>query len=144
MRAFDLTEMARLVGMTPAKAKNWTVGRPFTIAASAYQASGRGSINLYSIEDVYLMAVAHEFSKAGFAAKAIGKLVESLRARYPSLEAAPALTVWRPKAGGKFEIAESGKVPIETALRIIVDAPSIVQSVNERAERLANRKARKR
>ena len=75
MPAFDLNAMAKLVGIKVTKAKNWTVGRPFTIPASAYQASGRGSINLYSIDDVYLMAVANEFSKAGFAAKAIGKLV---------------------------------------------------------------------
>jgi len=144
MQAFDLTEMAGLVGLTPATAKNWTVGRPFTIPASAYEASGRGSINLYSIDDVYLMAVAHEFSKAGFAAKAIGKLVEAVQAKYPSLSDAPAIAVWRPKAGGKFEIREVGTKPPDAALWIALNTPNIVEIVNERAEKPSKRKTRKR
>lgn len=144
MQAFDLTEMARLVGMTPTTAKNWTVGRPFTIPASAYQASGRGSINLYSIGDVYLMAIAHEFSKAGFAANAIGKLVEAVQAKYPSLGDAPALTVWRPKPGGKFEIREVGSKPPDAALWMTVNTPSIVRGVNERAEKPSKRTTKKR
>lgn len=142
MQAFDLTDMAKLIDMTFAKAKNWTVGRPFTIPASAYQATGRGSINLYSLEDVYLMAVANEFSKVGFAAAAIGKLVEALRVKYPSLGAAPLLTVWRPKAGGKFEIAEDQNEL--TAVRVLVDVPKIVQAINQSAEKLARSRARKR
>ena len=144
MPAFHLNVMAKLVGMTPATAKNWTVGRPFTIPASAYQASGRGSINLYSIDDVYLMALAHEFGQAGFAAKAIGKLVEAVQAKYPSLGDAPVLAVWRPKAGGKFEIREAGGKPPDAALWITVNTPGIVGGVNERAAKLANRKAKKR
>lgn len=144
MQAFDLNVMARLVGMTPATAKNWTVGRPFTIPASAYQASGRGSINLYSIDDVYLMAVANEFSKSGFAAKAIGKLVHAVKAKFPSLGEAPALTVWRPKAGGKFEIGETTDKLPDTALWVMIDTPGIVKGVNERAEKLDHRKAKKR
>ena len=144
MQAFDLTEMAGLVGMSPATAKNWTVGRPFTISASAYQASGRGSINLYSLDDVYLMAVAHEFSKAGFAAKAIGKLVESVQAKFPNLGDTPALAVWRPKPGGKFEIHEATTRPPDAVLWITLNTPGIVEAINERAEKLANRKARNR
>ena len=34
------------------------------------QASGKGKTNVYSLEDVYLMALAEEFSRAGFAASA--------------------------------------------------------------------------
>ncbi len=130
--------------MNFATAKNWTVGRPFTIPATAYQASGRGSINLYSIDDVYLMAVAHEFSKAGFAANAIGKLVESVQTKYPSLGDVPALSVWRPKAGGKFEIREATARPLDAALWITINTPGIVETVNERAEKLSKRKARNR
>ena len=130
MQAFDLTETARLVGMKFAKAKNWTVGLPLTIHASAYQATGRGSMNLYSIEDVYLMAVANEFSKTGFAAAAIGKLAESLRAKYPDLSQAPVLTVWRPKAGGKFEINDSSKGP-QASIWMRLDAPRICNEINQ-------------
>jgi hypothetical protein len=139
MQAFDLSEMTALIGMTSAKAKNWTVGRPFTIRASAYQATGRGSINLYSIDDVYLMAVANEFSKTGFAANAIGKLVKAMQAKFPSLGGAPVLLVWRPRAGGKFEIAEK---PGEADLLVTLNMPKIVETINERAEKLARKKAK--
>lgn len=142
MQAFDLTELTRLVGMTPSTAKNWTVGRPFAIGASAYQASGRGSINLYSIDDVYLMAVANEFSKAGFSAKAIGRLVESVQAKYPSLGEAPALTVWRLKPAGSFEIREADTRAPEAGLWITINTPSIVRAINERAAKPAKRKKR--
>jgi hypothetical protein len=136
MHAFDLIEMAELVGMKPAKVKNWTVGRPFTIHPSAYQATGRGSINLYSIQDVYLMAVAGEFSKAGFAAVAIGKFIESIQVKVPDIATAPILTVWRRKAGGKFEIAEGRINPADAVLWITLDAPKIVQAINQKAEKM--------
>ncbi len=139
MQAFDLTETARLVGMKFAKAKNWTVDRPFTIPASAYQ-GGRGSMNLYSIEDVYLMAVANEFSKTGFAAAAIGKLVESLRPKYPDLRQAPVLTVWRLKPGGKFEISESSKDP-DASIWVRLDVPRICKEINDRVKKRSQRKS---
>jgi hypothetical protein len=136
MQAFDLVEMAGLVGMKSAKVKNWTVGRPFTIHPSAYQASGRGSINLYSIQDVYLMAVAGEFSKAGFAAVAIGKLVEVLQTKFPDLGAAPMLTVWRRQAGGKFEITEDRHHPAEASLWITLNTPNIVKTIDQKVEKM--------
>jgi DNA-binding transcriptional MerR regulator len=94
--AFDLSEMARIVGMSATKAKNWTSGRPFKLAASIMQASGRGKSNIYSLNDLYLMAVAEEFSRAGLAAKAIGRLLEALQKGFPNgIAEVSKLTVWR-------------------------------------------------
>ena len=104
---FELAEMAEVLGMPLTKARNWTIGRPLSIPASVRTATGTGSRNLYSIEDLCLMGLANEFSKAGFAAKAIGKLLESVDAK--RLAEIDWLTVWR--AGSlKFYLHE-GKTP---------------------------------
>jgi DNA-binding transcriptional MerR regulator len=106
MHVFELSEMAALLGMSQIKAKNWTAGRPFKIPASVRTATGTGSRNLYSIEDVYLMALANEFSKAGFAAKAIGRLLEAVDAK--RLAEMDWLTVWRAEKL-KFELRAGGR-----------------------------------
>src|SRR6266851_10094465 len=93
MHFFELSDITKILSMSPIKAKNWTAGRPFKIPASIRTATGTGSRNLYSIEDVYLMGLANEFSKAGFAAKAIGKLLEAVDAK--RLAEMDWLTVWR-------------------------------------------------
>jgi hypothetical protein len=80
---FELAEMAKAVGMPFAKAKNWTMGRPIRLQASLRSGMGTGSRNLYSLDDVYMMGVAYECGKAGMAAKAIGKLVEAVRKKFP-------------------------------------------------------------
>src|SRR2546426_5417755 len=95
MEIFELAEMAELLGMPLTKARNWTIGRPLSIPASIRTATGTGSRNLYSIEDVYLMGLANEFSKAGFAAKAIGRVLEAVDAN--PLAQMDWLTVWRPR-----------------------------------------------
>src|SRR5579864_5649661 len=107
IKVFELAEMADVLGMPLTKARNWTIGRPLSIPASIRTATGTGSRNLYSIEDVYLMGLANEFSKAGFAAKAIGRLLEAVDAK--GLGQMDWLTVWR--AGSlKFYVHE-GKAP---------------------------------
>src|SRR5438445_13556436 len=78
IKVFELAEMAELLGMPLTKARNWTIGRPLSIPASIRTATGTGSRNLYSIEDVYLMGLANEFRKAGFAAMAYGRMVEAI------------------------------------------------------------------
>jgi hypothetical protein len=134
MPSFDLTQMAVLAAISPAKAKNWTSERPFTIRASAHRASGRGSLNLYSIEDVYLMALASEFSKLGFAAKAIGKLVEKVQVKFKSLAECSSLTVWR--TGETFRLAEGHDRPAKATLWVTVRTGELVQAVDQRAEKL--------
>src|SRR5436309_15251745 len=105
MHVFELSEMTTLLGMSQIKAKNWTAGRPFKLPASVRTATGTGSRNLYSIQDAYLMGLANEFSKAGFAAKAIGKLLEAVDAK--RLAEIDWLTVWR--AGSLKFYAHEGK-----------------------------------
>lgn len=134
MAAFELTEMAKLLGMSPVKAKNWTSSRPFKIPASVHTASGTGSRNLYSIDDVYLMGVANEFSKAGFAAKAIGKLVDSLDAT--KLANMDWLTVYR--SGSLKYIVKEGKVPPPEGvlLWMTLNIGALVKKIDEAVQRM--------
>ena len=54
MKVFELPEMAKILGINPAKAKNWTNQRTgVVIDPSIRRATGTGSRNLYSMEDPY-------------------------------------------------------------------------------------------
>ena len=63
----QLPEMADILDIEIAKAKNWTNGRTgLIIKPSIRESTGTGKSDLYSLEDLYLMALANEFSKGGF------------------------------------------------------------------------------
>src|ERR1700739_1976201 len=112
MEVFELGEIAKILGMTLTKTKNWTVGRPFKLEPSIKPASGHGTRNLYSLDDVYLMGLANELSKVGMAANAIGKLVEAVRVRFPNgLGGVDAMFISRgPKLAYRIETRED-RVP---------------------------------
>src|SRR6266513_2062983 len=135
MHIFELSEMTTLLAMSQVKAKNWTAGRPFKLPASVRTATGTGSRNLYSIGDVYLMGLANEFSKAGFAAKAIGRVLEAVEAK--RLAEMDWLTVWR--AGTlKFELRGGGKAnpPDGVLLYHRVNVGAMVKGIDKAVERL--------
>jgi DNA-binding transcriptional MerR regulator len=94
-------------------------------------ATGTGSRNLYSIEDVYLMGLANEFSKAGFAAKAIGKLLESVDAK--KLAEVDWLTVWRAK---DFRVFPGKTPPPGILLWHTVHVGRLVKLIDRAVERL--------
>jgi hypothetical protein len=138
MAAYNLAEMARLLDVAPDRIRNWTVGRPFRIEASVFQ-GGQGSVNLYSIEDVYLMAIALEFSKTGFAANAIGHLVKEAK---PLLDAAvnakSVWTLWRVKPAGPFRIMPGGpSAPNEVNLSVRFCVGAVIAGVDKRLKSIA-------
>src|SRR6266478_4465578 len=135
MQVFELSEMTTLLGMSAVKAKNRTACKPFQPPASIRTATGTGSRNLYSIEDVYLMALANEFSKAGFAAKAIGKLLEAVDAK--KLAQMDWLTVWRTEKL-KFELRAGGKAnpPEGVLLYHRLNVGAMVKGIDKAVERL--------
>lgn len=134
MQVFELPEMTEILGMPLTKAKNWAAGRPFKFPASIRTASGTGTRNLYSVEDLYLLGLANEFSKAGFAAMAIGKLLESVDST--KLTEMGWLTVWR--AGTlKFHVREGKTPPPEGVLLWhTVNAAGLVKRIAEGVEKL--------
>jgi hypothetical protein len=126
MDIFELGEIAKILGMPLTKVKNWTIGRPLKIEASVKTASGQGSRNLFSMEDVYLIGLANELSKAGLAAKAIGKLIEAVRMKLPNgLGGVDTLYVSRgPKLGYRIETREN-RVPEDAIVRITINMSSL-------------------
>lgn len=134
-KSFEYSEMMRVLGMSSAKAKNWTVGRPFKIEASVHAASGQGSRNLYSLEDVYLMGIANELSKAGMAANAIGKLIEAVKAKFPSgLGAVDTLYISRgPKLAYRIE-ARADRLPKDDIVRFTINVRELRARVEQGAD----------
>jgi len=136
MDVFELGEIVKLLDMSPVKAKNWTIGRPFKLDASIKTASGQGSRNLYSLEDVYLMGVANEMSHAGMAAKAIGKLVAALRSKFPEgLSGVDRLYLTRgEKLSYRIETRQD-RIPANTVVALVVDLSTLRNRIEERLRR---------
>ncbi len=108
--------------MSGARAKNWTVGRPFKLKPSIRTATGPGSRNLYSLEDVWLMGVANELSKAGMAANAIGKVVGAVRSKFPNgLASVDALFMSHGEKGTYRIEVRADRLPSDTLVRIAID-----------------------
>jgi hypothetical protein len=137
MEVFELGEIAKILGMPLTKAKNWTVGRPFKLEPSIKTASGHGSRNLFSLEDVYLMGVANELSKAGMAANAIGKLAEAVKAKFPGgLGDLETLFVTRgPKLAYRIETREDRR-PADAVVSIAIDVRGLRDRIDREIARL--------
>jgi hypothetical protein len=137
MQTFEFREMIDVLGMSPTKAKNWIVGRPFTIEASIRTASGHGSRNLYSVEDVYLMGVANDLSLSGMAAAAIGKVVAALKVKFPEgLAGVDTLHVCRgPKLTYRIELRED-HLPADSVVRLSIAVVRLRRRVDQAVRRL--------
>ncbi len=137
MHTFEFREMVEILGMSPTKAKNWIVGRPFTIEASIRTASGHGSRNLYSLEDLYLMGVANELSHAGMAAAAIGKVVAGLQVKFPhGLAEVDTLHVARgEKLTYRIELRED-RLPADSVVRLSIGVSRLRRKVDQAVRRL--------
>jgi DNA-binding transcriptional MerR regulator len=79
MEVFELAEVAEVLGMPKSKVKNWTIGRPLRITPSVRVASGKGTRNLYSVEDVYVLTLANQLNEDGFSPKAIQAVIKKVR-----------------------------------------------------------------
>jgi DNA-binding transcriptional MerR regulator len=136
VQTFEFREMIRVLGMSAATGKNWTVGRPFKLEPSIRTATGHGSRNLYSLEDVWLMGVANELSKAGMAANAIGKLIDAVRMKFPAgLCGVHVLYACRgPKQTYRIETRED-RLAADTVVRIAID----VRRLRDRLDREVGR-----
>lgn len=137
IQTFEFREMIDMLGMSATKAKNWTVGRPFKLEPSIRTATGQGSRNLYSLEDVYLMGVANDLSHAGMAAAAIGKLVAALRAKFPNgLAEVDTLYVVRgPNSAYRIELRED-RLPKQSVIRLTINLVKLRDQINQRVRTL--------
>jgi hypothetical protein len=136
MDLFTIGQMTDIVGMDSDKVKNWMAGKPFTFKPSAISASGKGSRNIYNLQDLHLLAVANEFSKAGFAGKAIGRLLDAIRPKLGRLGHDAVLSVWRAKPGGPFHIGVGRARPEGVTLWHVFEVGTLLRAIDERVERM--------
>lgn len=68
---FTLGAVAKLLGLPKTRVKNWTIGRPLRIVPEISAGQGKGSRNLYSLEDVYVFALVNELDRDGFSSRTI-------------------------------------------------------------------------
>jgi len=140
-QVFELPEMAKILGLPEAKAKNWTNERTgLVIEASIRQATGTGTRNLYSLEDLYLMGVAREFSKAGFAPKAIGKLLDAVRLNLPRVRRNARLVLWRLKPEGPFHLSQDRDRPDGVTLWHTLEIGALLDAIDSAVEKHQNKR----
>jgi hypothetical protein len=137
IQTFEFREMILILGMSPSRAKNWTVGRPFKLEPSIRTATGQGSRNLYSLEDVYLMGIANDLSHAGMAAAAIGKLVAAVKAKLPDgLADVDVLHVARgANLTYRIEVRED-RLPADAVVRLSIDVARLRRRVDQAVKKL--------
>jgi hypothetical protein len=78
MDVFTLGEIAEILQAPISRIKNWTAGRPFKIIPRIMGAKGKGSRNLYSLEDVYLFALVNQLHNDGLSNRVIPVLLEEV------------------------------------------------------------------
>lgn len=66
MKVYTRIEAAQAAGIHPAVVKNWSTGKPITITPSIRNEGKRGSLTLYSEEDVALIKRVAHLEKMGF------------------------------------------------------------------------------
>ena len=144
-QVFELSDVARMVGLPISKAKNWSIGKPLSITPSVREAQGTGSRSLYSMDDVYRMAVANEMSKLGLPTKAIEAVLQLLKMEFSKpegsqvLRKADWLLIWRKtkewaiefRSGPKFQFTPT----LENGLVLVVlDLKTMVQRLDDRSK----------
>jgi hypothetical protein len=134
---FEFREMISILDMSPSRAKNWTVGRPFKLEPSIRTATGQGSRNLYSLDDVYLMGIANDLSLSGMSAGAIGELVGALRERFPDgLASVDILYIARPaNAAYRIELRED-RLPADSIVRFSIHVSRLRRKIDQAVRRL--------
>ena len=137
IQTFEFREMIAILDMSPSRAKNWTVGRPFKLEPSIRTASGQGSRNLYGLDDLFLMGVANDLSHAGMAAGAIGELVAALRERFADgLAGVDTLHIIRgPNLTYRIEVRED-RLPADSVVRLSIDVARLRRKIDQAVRRL--------
>jgi len=70
----EFSNLWRVAGVPKTLAQNWTNGRPIRLPASISQADGKGSRNLYNVEDAYLLAYLNAARQQGMSSDALERI----------------------------------------------------------------------
>ena len=107
MDVFTLGDVAEILQVPKSRIKNWTIGRPLKIVPRVLAGKGKGSRNLYSLEDLYLFALVNQLYADGLSNNAIQYVVDAAF-RTPKLGPVQffSLTVEKGEFRGKFMTSE--------------------------------------
>lgn len=76
---FDRRGIAEILGLDYSVVKGWSTGKPLKIVPSVWAPGRKGSTSLFSIEDLYKMAVAAQLMEWGLAPRAIARLLQEIK-----------------------------------------------------------------
>ena len=74
---FGTKQAAQILGVPDWRIKNFSEGAAYQLPPSVRVGSGRGSRRLYSVSDLYRLAVANELVGCGFTPEAIGMAMQA-------------------------------------------------------------------
>ena len=79
---FNLAALSEIAGVPRTLAQNWTTGRPLWVKPSVFVAEGRGTQNLFSIEDAYVLAALYELKQDGISTEHIAMAYQAMNDTY--------------------------------------------------------------
>ena len=152
MTVFELSEVADLLDLPTSTVKNWTIGRPLSIKPSIRASRGKGSRNLYSREDVYLLALAVQLTRDGFDLTTVKRVLKELKGRSDLLRQEErsdllgprysALVISSSKGGPEIKFLTSGigigiheQLRADVIGRYVLDIGKLVAMVDEKIRR---------
>jgi hypothetical protein len=71
MEIFELSSVARILKVPSSRIKNWSIGRPFRVIPALRAARGKGSRNLYNLENVRQLALISQLTDNGLTPRVI-------------------------------------------------------------------------
>ena len=116
MEIFQRRDIARILGIPPSRLNNWEAGRTIKLVPSMREAGGSGSSNLYSLSDVYVIALADTLLHLGYPGESVQAVINPATkmapdGRIPIHHCGWLRIVWRSK--GKPQIVWSMGPEIE-------------------------------
>lgn len=81
--SLNLAALAEVAAVPRTLAQNWTTGRPLRVTPSVSRAAGRGTQNLYSMEDAYVIALLFELSKNGVSTEHVALAYQGMNTYKP-------------------------------------------------------------
>jgi len=119
---FTLGEVAQIVGAPKARIKNWTIGRPLKVIPKVLAGKGKGSRNLFALEDVYLMALVNRLRKDGISSGTIQDVIESAQGNF---ERITAIVLFRRHGKWDLMVHLGGSFNPEAILEMAVESPGV-------------------
>jgi DNA-binding transcriptional MerR regulator len=143
-KIFELSQVAEIVGVSTATAKNWVNDRIFQIKPSIREADGKGSRSLFSEKDIYKFFFVNEATKLGLRNKIIKELLPLVDAELEKSDN-PWLIIRH--TGGEWNVAlREGRSPMfalpleHTEFALVLDLSVISGKIDEKASKIQGKK----